>query len=501
LDIDEITSETLESFEIFPWSADFETGIAQVDEQHQVLVRLLNKAARELVLHDLAPTAVDHVMAGLSDYVRVHFASEEALMRPVLDGDPIEQEHRAAHQSFMTEVARLKADALRQSPSTSIERIVAFLARWLGFHILDTDRRMARVILNIEAGLDVASAKQAADREMSGAIRVLIDALLRMYEKLSSRTFLLMKEVAERLTTESALRRAAVVFEGSQDAIFVTDATGRMTDANPAFCTLFGTMRDSLLGISVGSLIDDTANTGFMAISLDAQRAGLWNGQVRLIRQDGYPVSMWLNLSPVRGSDQEVGSYVGVMSNVEQLMARQDNLERMARHDSLTELPNRGFLEERLRQAVAQARRNDTFLAVCYLDLDGFKEVNDQLGHASGDELLRVIGARFRSLVRANDTVARIGGDEFALLFGELSAPEECTPMLERILHDIGQAIELPNGSTAVTASIGVTIFPVDHSDPDKLLQHADLAMYRAKRDGKSRYFIYSPQPAGSGGA
>ena len=201
-----------------------------------------------------------------------------------------------------------------------------------------------------------------------------------------------------------------------------------------------------------------------------------------------------MTLSAVNDETGRPTHYVGVLSNITQLLKRQQHLEQIANHDFLTGLPNRLYLFVRLGQAIAQARRTGGFLAVCYLDLDGFKAINDAFGHAAGDQLLQEIAIRIQSIDRGNDTVARMGGDEFAILLGDLKQIEDCSTLLERLLGAIGAPVALGPGSpVSVTASIGVTCFPSDEGDPDTLLHHADKAMYAAKESGKARYRYYSP--------
>ena len=159
----------------------------------------------------------------------------------------------------------------------------------------------------------------------------------------------------------------------------------------------------------------------------------------------------------------------------------------LAFYDPLTGLPNRSLLTDRLLQAMAMASRTGTMLAVCFIDLDGFKAVNDRFGHAAGDRLLQVIGQRLQDCMRSKDTVARLGRDEFVLVLTQLHAESECQRILERVLRAVEQPVELGPGETGmVSASIGVAFCPKDGHDPDALMKRADAAMYAAKRAGKN---------------
>lgn len=170
-------------------------------------------------------------------------------------------------------------------------------------------------------------------------------------------------------------------------------------------------------------------------------------------------------------------------------------LNRIAHYDMLTDLPNRVLLVDRMQAAIAAATRSGRFLAVGYLDLDGFKEVNDRFGHGAGDQLLREIARRLHQVVRSVDTVARLGGDEFALLIGDLKSPADCRELLDRILEAVERPAEIEGGAASVSASIGVAVFPRDSTDPDELLALADQAMYRAKRAGKARIDFHADTP------
>ncbi len=172
----------------------------------------------------------------------------------------------------------------------------------------------------------------------------------------------------------------------------------------------------------------------------------------------------------------------------------EDRLEHLAYHDPLTQLPNRTLLTDRLRLSMAEAKRNQRMLAVCYLDLDGFKPVNDSWGHANGDRVLVEVAHRLTSCVRAGDTVARLGGDEFVILFGDLGDVEECEHALERIMAALRVPFMVSGHPAHLSASVGVTLFPDDRSDPDTLLRHADQAMYAAKQAGRNRFHLFDPE-------
>ena len=182
-----------------------------------------------------------------------------------------------------------------------------------------------------------------------------------------------------------------------------------------------------------------------------------------------------------------------VVSDITELKEAEEKLERAAHFDALTGIPNRVLLADRMRQALAQCSRNAKTLAVCYLDLDGFKPINDTWGHDAGDQMLREMARRLMACLRAGDTVARLGGDEFVLLLLNLERIDECESALKRILAAVAQPLTINGHSVQVSASIGVSIYPSDAADSDMLLRHADQAMYMAKEAGRNRYYLFDP--------
>lgn len=202
-----------------------------------------------------------------------------------------------------------------------------------------------------------------------------------------------------------------------------------------------------------------------------------------------------LSIDAVPDETGQIRHYVGAFSDISHLKEHQAELERIAHYDTLTDLPNRRLLADRLIQELARTRRRGHLLAICYLDLDGFKAVNDRLGHEAGDQLLVEIGQRLKNALRTGDTVARLGGDEFVLLLCDLTQEQECLPVLERVLGAVAAPLIIQNQQVIVSASIGVTLFPRDDTDSDQLLRHADQAMYQAKEAGKNRFHRFEAEP------
>ena len=294
---------------------------------------------------------------------------------------------------------------------------------------------------------------------------------------------------------EFELSIAASVFQRSYDSIFILDAALAIVDANPSAVRLSGYERPHLLNSPINQLFpnDGHPNISHEAIWQTIQDTGVWQGQVELItaNQSRYPLQ--LSIVPIQNSKAVTQRYIMVGTDVSAFKAREAHLEKLAHFDPLTLLPNRHLLADRLNQAMRSSSRHHKTLAVCYIDLDGFKTVNDQHGHDAGDALLQHVASRLLNELRKTDTIARIGGDELILLLNDLNHPNEAKPLLERVLHSIA----LPYIYTAsitlrVSASIGASFYPHQSQSPEQLVQLADQAMYQAKQSGKNTYRFYA---------
>ena len=297
---------------------------------------------------------------------------------------------------------------------------------------------------------------------------------------------------------EASLRLAAGVFENAGEAILITDASGRIVDVNNSACRLTGYPHDELIGQTPRLLRSGHHDATFYQLLWQAlQRDGIWRGEIWNRRKDGTVYAQQTSISSIRDQNARISHFISISSDITGIKQSHEALERMAYYDALTGLPNRLLLADRLAQAIGQARRRGDLLAVCYLDLDNFKPVNDRWGHKAGDRLLVEIAGRLTACVRQSDTVSRLGGDEFVILLGELGGYSECEQALMRISEAVSLPVKLSEGEAIVSASIGVTVYPTDGSDPDTLLRQADQAMYAAKQAGRHRYLLFGQQTDG----
>ena len=303
------------------------------------------------------------------------------------------------------------------------------------------------------------------------------------------------RDITERKQAEENLRITASVFGNSQEAIMITDVNNAIMDVNPAFTRITGYTRNEVVGKNPKLLSSGRQDQEFYARmwrSLEQNRA--WRDEIWNRRKSGEVYAEQLSISAICDSNGKVQRYVGVFSDISQLKAHEAELSRAANYDALTGMPNRLLLTDRLKQAIAQTVRNQNMMAVCYLDLDGFKPVNDTLGHEAGDQVLNEVARRIENTIRGGDTGARLGGDEFVVLLLGLEKSEECVATLERLLAVIAKPIIVNNNSLTLSASIGVRIYPLNDADPNAILCHADQAMYVAKQSGKNRFHIYNPK-------
>ncbi len=281
---------------------------------------------------------------------------------------------------------------------------------------------------------------------------------------------------------------SASVFDHAHDGIFITDANAHIVEVNRAFSQITGYTRENAIGHTPQELGFATYDDGLLPkLWQSSEHDATWRGETWNRRADDDVYAAWLDIFTVRDDSENIINFVGLFSDITQAKEQQQNLERMAYHDPLTQLPNRALLADRLQQALARAERSGELLAICCLDLDGFKPVNDTLGHEAGDYLLVQLAVRMNICLRDSDTVARLGGDEFAVLLCGLQNIDECKLTLERLLNTIKTPYQIAGESVTISSSIGYTIFPTDNSEPDTLLRHADHAMYQAKVNGGSR--------------
>jgi len=303
-------------------------------------------------------------------------------------------------------------------------------------------------------------------------------------------------DITERKQAEEKLHLAASVFTHAREGIMITTADGTIIEVNDAFSRITGYSRDEALGNNPRILSSGRHSTEFYAAMWGALvEKGHWYGEIWNRRKNGEVYVEMQTISAVRDAQDNALQYVALSTDITALKAYQSQLEHIAHYDALTSLPNRVLLGDRLHQAIAQTQRRGQRLAVAYLDLDGFKAINDRHGHEAGDQLLIALAARMKESLREGDTLARMGGDEFVAVLLDLSEVADSVPMLNRLLAAAAQPVHFGEAVLQVSASLGVTFFPqAEDADADQLLRQADQAMYQAKQAGRNRYHVFDAE-------
>jgi diguanylate cyclase (GGDEF)-like protein/PAS domain S-box-containing protein len=300
-------------------------------------------------------------------------------------------------------------------------------------------------------------------------------------------------DITARQQKEEKLRLRNRAIEASVNAIIITDIDGAIEYANPAFERITGYPLAELTGQDFMCLLDDEANRrGLAKIRHAIRNCEEGSALLRNCRPDGQVFWIDLHIAPVRDPEGAVTHFVGVLNDITDLKRYEEQLEHQAHYDSLTQLPNRSVLKDRIRQAIAAADRHGTGVTVGFMDLDNFKFVNDSLGHSVGDELLKSVAHRLTTCLRAQDTVARYGGDEFAFVLSDLADEGKVAGLMERVLKTVDQPFNIGGHEFFISCSIGISFYPKDGRDLDTLLKNADIAMYRAKESGRNKFQFYT---------
>jgi len=294
---------------------------------------------------------------------------------------------------------------------------------------------------------------------------------------------------------EADRRIAGEVIASMSEAVAVSDLDFRFVSVNQAFTRMTGYAENECIGENAGMLNSPQHPPEYyLAMRTEFERNGHWRGELWQKRKDGEEFLCWLEISTVRDASGQRTHYVGVMADITDRKRAEQELRYLANYDTLTGLPNRTLLGERLAHAVIRARRTAHKVAVLFLDLDRFKHVNDSMGHATGDRVLKAVGERLRANVRDTATVARLGGDEFTVVLEDVQHIEDAQQVASELLEVFTQPLALDGGQhVVISPSIGISLYP-DHAQvPTDLLKFADTAMYQAKEEGRNVFRVYTP--------
>jgi diguanylate cyclase (GGDEF)-like protein/PAS domain S-box-containing protein len=301
------------------------------------------------------------------------------------------------------------------------------------------------------------------------------------------------EDISDAMRQQQRLRQSATVFENALEGMTVTDLEGTILEVNRGFTRITGYTREEALGQNPRLLQSGRHDRAFyQAMWTTLIESGRWHGEIWNRRRSGEIYPQLLTISVVTDEHDQASGYIGVFADISQIKESEQKLDFLAHHDPLTRLPNRLLFNARLQHAIQHARRGGYPLAVLFIDIDHFKVINDAHGHVFGDEVLREVGGRLAANVRAEDTVARIGGDEFIVLLERLTSAEHAGVVVEKIRRAFVEPVSVAGCEQYLTLSLGVSIYPRDAEEPEKLIRNADTAMYKAKDEGRDSCRFYT---------
>lgn len=305
---------------------------------------------------------------------------------------------------------------------------------------------------------------------------------------------MVIRDITQRKHQEAELRLWAKVFEGSNEAIMILDAQLCIVLVNKTYERMMGFGAAEVLGIDAAQVGASLHPHGFFRnlIAILSER-GSWLGELTNQRKNGESFPSWFSISQVLNSDGQVENYIAIFTDISERKKSRERLDFLAHHDSLTELPNRTLLNDRLDMAINRAKRNSEKVGLLFIDLDRFKNVNDSLGHAAGDQILRQTAQRLTGVIRTDDTVARLGGDEFVVLLPHVRDERSVAEVAIKVREELLQPYLLEDMPLHLSPSIGIAIYPDDGDTPSTLIKNADAAMYLAKEKGRNNYQFYTP--------
>ena len=295
-------------------------------------------------------------------------------------------------------------------------------------------------------------------------------------------------------SSQRNLYLAEKVIESSLEGILVTDADARILSVNPAFTRMTGYTAEEVIGLNPSLLNSGRQSPAFYARMWESLlQEGQWQGEVWNRRKSGEVSPQLLHITAIRDREGQLTHYAALFTDISRLKETEARIRDLAYYDPLTGLPNRRLLEDRLQVELAHAARLRCRLAVMFVDLDRFKRINDSLGHEVGDRLLVEISQRLRGSLREDDTVARMGGDEFLVILNNLAGPDEAAMMARRLVGALRRPVQIEGRELVVTTSLGISIYPDDSQDANTLIKYADVAMYRAKDEGRNSFQLFEP--------
>jgi diguanylate cyclase (GGDEF)-like protein/PAS domain S-box-containing protein len=456
----------------------------------------LNSAIREAA--ELAPeTLVSDAIVSIDAINRKLATMETSAFELVaLDrGDEAREllfgaEYERQKRLYAACIARLD-EAMIRTIGQSIERQRSDVASYIVMGVMVVPIIVAAWIAGLRSVRRWRDALVRSNRDLSQLTRTLDSNVAMRTSELAAKNQRLKREITERKLAEEKLLLSAKVFESTGECITITDPENRIISVNRAFCDTTGYSTQEITGQTPRILRSDRHDTNFYRAMWDSiLTQGAWQGEIWNRRKNGEVFPQWLSINEVRDAAGRVVNYIAISSDMTKRKAADERINFLAYYDALTELPNRVLLQDRLKQAVAEARRYGNELALMFLDLNRFKNVNDSLGHHAGDLLLQEVGRRLKKRLREMDTVARMGGDEFVVLLSHVKSSGGIESVAQKIHESISRPISIEGHCLSISPSIGISRFPADGQDIQTLMKNADAAMYRCKDRGEQCVFF-----------
>jgi len=306
--------------------------------------------------------------------------------------------------------------------------------------------------------------------------------------------FVMAEDITERKKSEESMQLATLMYQNSSEGMMVTDAEGMILSVNPAFSRISGFAAEEVVGHQAYELTSGRQDINFFSrMRQTISDTGHWEGEIWHQHKNGEHYLVWLRFSTVYDQDRKALRHVALFTDITKKKATEEAIWKQANFDALTGLPNRRMFNDRLRQEMKKSCRDLLPMALVFIDLDGFKAVNDTLGHDYGDILLKQVAERLLQCVRNSDTVARLGGDEFTVILAELKETSDVVRIVQEILVNMAAPFKLGPEVVEISASIGITLYPEDADDAETLIKNADQAMYAAKQQGRNRFNYFAP--------
>ncbi len=319
-----------------------------------------------------------------------------------------------------------------------------------------------------------------------------------LHQEIASR-----QEAEQKLQIEYSTRKSAEkylllfknIFDSAIEGIYITDPEGNILTTNNSFSRITGYPASEIIGQHPALLASaPQVEQAFIAMWQNLPQTGSWSGEIWSRKKDGSICPQWLSVSVIRDGEQKITHYFAFFHDITELKRKEKQISILAYSDALTKLPNRMALEHRLTKAIARAGRENRNLAIFFIDLDNFKNINDSMGHDKGDQVLIEVAQRLSATIRSEDTLSRLGGDEFILLSESIENENAVYTLASRILASLKQPIHLHPNTIYVNASIGIALFPDDGRTSQELIKNADMAMYKAKSEGKNKFVMFTKE-------